>query len=134
MIIHVHDFCSYALMYCIPIALIFAIIILGYAWINRDTFDKHVESWKSTLIADVCFGLVAEIFSWLYQLGLVSFMLALLALVIEALFLIDFLHNLPSAIDDQIFIWVVRISIVFTILTAVMIVVYCFAVITLINF
>lgn len=112
-IFDVHNTCNTILTWTTPVNIALAVLIMLYGFFNNVRFDNDFPGWRSTFISSVVFAIIAEVFIWLWQLALMAFMFAMLMLILQGLFLFDFLrHSKSQLTDDRLFVWLIRIELI----------------------
>ena len=122
------------LLFLLPINILLSLGLLIYGLRQQDRIVKKVpKGWRSTLIVNVLLSVIAEIFVWQSQLGLLAFLIALFCLVIEALFSFDLWRVSRDYLPGAFLSWGAGISSIFSTVLAIAVITFSCVAISLIN-
>lgn len=122
------------LLFLLPLNILLSTALLIYGLRQQSQIAKNVpKGWRTTLITNVVLSIIAEIFVWQSQLGLLAFLIALFCLVIEALFSFDLWRVSRDYLPGAFLSWGAGISSVFSLILAVAVIIFSYVAISLIN-
>lgn len=122
------------LLFLLPLNILLSTALLIYGLRQQSQIAKNVpKGWRTTLITNVVLSIIAEIFVWQSQLGLLAFLIALFCLVIESLFSFDLWRVSRDCLPGAFLSWGAGISSIFSLVLAVAVITFSYVAISLIN-